>query len=65
MVHLVIYAIGARNDVRQVRDRGLLLIDRGCDADWLRDALAGRKNDARIPQKLNTKGYVPHDVIYS
>ena len=41
MVHLVIFANGARNDGRQVRDRG-------CDADWLRDALIGRKNDARI-----------------
>jgi len=39
----------------------VLLADRGCDADCLRDALAERKTEACIPSKSNRKIQIPHD----
>lgn len=43
----------------------VLLADRGYDADWLRDTLAGRKIEACIPSKSNRKIQIPHDhVLY-
>jgi transposase len=40
-----------------------LLGDRGCDADWLRDALADRDIAACIPSKANRKVPIPHDSV--
>ena len=39
----------------------VLLGDKGYDADWFRDALAGRGIEACIPSKSNRKTPIPHD----
>jgi transposase len=37
--------------------------DKGCDADWFREALAIRKIEACIPSKSNRKIHIPHDTV--
>ena len=38
-----------------------LLVDKGYNADWFRNALADRTYDACIPSKSNRKTQIPHD----
>ena len=40
---------------------GILLGDRGYDADWLRQALIARGIEPCIPSKANRKVQIPHD----
>ena len=40
-----------------------LLADKGCDADWFREAVANRKIAACIPSKSNRKAAIPRDAI--
>jgi len=39
-----------------------LLADRGCDADWFRNALKEREIDPCIPSRRNRKVAIPHDA---
>ena len=40
---------------------GMLLGEKGYDADWFRDALADRGIQACIPSKSNRKAQIPYD----
>ena len=40
-----------------------LLADRGCDADWFRNALKDRGIAACIPSRKNRKVIIPHDTV--
>ena len=42
---------------------GVLLADRGYDADWLRKALADREITACIPSRRGRKAAIPHDPV--
>jgi transposase len=40
---------------------GTLLADRGCDADWFRNALISRDIQPCVPSRKNCKVAIPHD----
>ncbi len=54
--------IGARALLSQVPHTEVLLADRGCDADWFRNALIELRISPCIPSKLSRTVQIPHDA---
>ena len=55
--------VGARAMLSSLPKAEVLLADRGCDADWLREALADRGIAACIPSRRGRRAAVPHDPV--
>lgn len=56
--------IGARVPLSSIPQAGALLADRGCDADWFRNALNGLKISPCIPSRIGRKIHIPHDAEF-
>ena len=54
--------IGAATLLSTLPLAGVLLADRGYDADWFRNALIARNNQPCIPSRKNRKMAIPHNA---
>jgi transposase len=54
--------IGARALLASLPPAGVLLADRGYDADWFRNALTERNIQPCIPSRKGRKTAIPHDA---
>ena len=54
--------IGARALLASIPQAGVLLADRGYDADWFRNALIEREISPCIPSRKNRHIQIPHDA---
>ncbi len=55
--------VGAWAMLSSLPKAGVLLADRGYDADWLREVLADRGIAACIPSRRGRRAAVPHDRL--
>ncbi len=54
--------IGAAALLSTLPSAGVLLVDRGYDADWFRNALIARNIQPCIPSRKNRKMAIPHNA---
>jgi transposase len=54
--------IGARALLSSIPQAGMLLADRGCDADWFRNGLIEMGISPCIPSRSGRKIQIPHDA---